>query len=306
MSRYMERAENVARIIEVNSYLTLDMPGEELGQWRPLITISADDDAFDARYPEANQENVIRFLAFDRENPNSIISCLNAARENARIVRSRITSELWEQINKMYLFVNQAAAQPDVLESPSTFYTRLKMSALLFQGIMESTLTHDEEWHFCRLGRMLERADKTSRLLDVKYFLLLPDIEYVGSSVDDIQWAAVLRSASALEMYRREYGIILPNNVVEFLLLNRQFPRSVMHCLYRAEESLRVIASPSDGLAQTLPERRLGQLRSDLTYRQANEIIAGGLHEFLDHFQLRLNMVGAAIYDTFFAVHPAP
>jgi uncharacterized alpha-E superfamily protein len=305
MARYMERAENVARIIEVNSHMTLDMPGEEKGQWRPLITITGDEAQFGARYEVANQENVIRFLAFDRENPNSIISCLSAARENARVVRSSITTEMWEQINKMYLFVNQAAISPDVLESPYIFYTRVKMSALLYQGITEATMTHGEAWHFCRLGRSLERADKTSRLLDVKYFILLPTVDYVGLSIDDIQWAAVLRSASAFEMYRRTYGVIQPDQVAEFLLLDRDFPRTVLHCLYRAEESLRWIAGAREGIAQTLPERRLGQLRSDLTYMRIDEIIAGGLHEFLDRFQLRLNMVGTAIYDTFFALHPA-
>jgi uncharacterized alpha-E superfamily protein len=305
MARYMERAENVARIIEVNSHMTLDMPGEEKGQWRPLITITGDVAQFDARYSEANQENVIRFLAFDRENPNSIISCLSAARENARVVRSSITTEMWEQINKMYLFVNQAAISPNVLESPYIFYTRVKMSALLYQGITEATMTHGEAWHFCRLARSMERADKTSRLLDVKYFILLPTVDYVGLSMDDIQWAAVLRSASAFEMYRRQHGVILPDQVAEFLLLDRDFPRAVLHCLYRAEESLRWIAGAREGAEQTLPERRLGQLRSDLTYMRIEEIIGGGLHEFLDRFQLRLNMVGTAIYDTFFALHPA-
>lgn len=304
MSRYIERAENVARSIEVNSHMTLDLPGEEQAQWKPLVTIAGADDLFWSRYEEASQKQVIHFLAFDRDNPNSIISCLGAARENARAVRSSITSEMWEQINRMYLYVNQASLSADVFESPHEFYTRLKLGSHLFLGITEVTMTHGEGWHFCRMGRTLERADQTSRLLDVKYFILLPTVDHVGLSVDDIQWAAVLRSGSAFEMYRQKYGVILPERIVEFLLLDREFPRAVLYCLNRAEESMRAITGSHEGTFQSLPEQRLGQLKSDLTYMRVEEIIAGGLHEFLDTFQFRLNAVGDAIYDNYFSLRP--
>lgn len=304
IGRYIERAENVARSIEVNSHMTLDLEGEEDTQWRPLVTIMGDHATFDAGYGEANQANVIRFLAFDRDNPNSVLSCSTAARENARTIRSTITTEIWEQLNRMYLYVNRAAADPDVLESPHEFYTRMKMGSLLFQGLMEATMTHAEAWHFCRLGRMLERADKTTRLLDVKYFILLPTVEQIGMSVDDIQWGAVLRSASAFEMYRQKYGEILPSRVVEFLLLDRQFPRAVLHCLNRTAESLHAITGSSEGAFQNVPEQRLGQLRSDLTYMRVEEIMEAGLHEYLDRCQLRINGIGDTIYDTFFSLRP--
>ncbi len=304
IGRYIERAENVARSIEVNLHMTLDMYGEENTQWRPLVTIMGDNTVFDSGYDNASQENVIRFLAFERQNPNSILSCLNAARENARTIRSTITTEMWEQINRMYLYVNRAAHDPEVLESPHEFYTRMKLGSLLFQGLTEAAMTHGEAWHFSRLGRAIERADKTTRLLDVKYFALLPSVDHVGMSVDDIQWAAVLRSASALEMYRQKYGEINPNYIAEFLLLDRQFPRAVLHCLNLAEGSLRSITGSREGMFQNIPEQRLGQLRSDLMYAGIDEIIADGLHEYLDSCQLRLNGIGDAIYETFFALRP--
>ncbi len=302
IGRYMERAENVARAIEVNSHMTLDQPGEEQTQWRPLLTIMGDEASFDARGSVASQEQVIQFLAFDRDNPNSVLSCLSAARENARAIRPTITSEMWEQINRMYLYARQAAADSTVLSAPHEFYTRMKSGSLLYQGLAEATMTHGEAWHFLRMGRTLERADKTTRLLDVKYFILLPSPDHVGLSVDDIQWGALLRSASAFEMYRQKYGIILPNNVVEFLLLDRQFPRAVLSCLTRAESSLRAITGTPEGSFRTAPGQRLGQLRSELAYARVDEILANGLHEYLDRCQCRLNEIGDSIQQTFFTL----
>ena len=165
-------------------------------------------------------------------------------------------------------------------------------------------MTHGEAWHFCQLGRMLERADKTSRILDVKYFILLPKLADVGTPFDDIQWLALLRSASALEMYRQRHGRILPVNVVKFLVLDREFPRAVLHCLTRANESLHAISGTYTGSFCNPAEQRLGQLRAELAYTQAEEVIASGLHEFVDDLQRRLNLVGDAIHECFFAMRP--
>src|SRR5262249_47143954 len=143
------------------------------------------------------------------ENPNSILSCVRAARENARSVREIISSEMWEQVNEFYLMVNSAAAV-GAMTDPQELFASVKMSSHQFAGVTDATMTHGEGWHFFRLGRRLERADKTSRILDVKYFLLLPTADDVGTTFDDIQWAAVLRSASAFEMYRKCHGRISP------------------------------------------------------------------------------------------------
>jgi len=163
-------------------------------------------------------------------------------------------------------------------------------------------MTHGEPWHFFHMGQMLERADKTSRILDVKYFILLRSVQDVGSPFDDIQWAAVLRSASAFEMYRKRHGRISPKAVVEFLLLDREFPRSVHYCLMAARDSLYAISGTASGTFRYPPEKLLGQLCSDLSFTSVDEIINAGLHEYLDDLQTRMNQVGAGIYETFFAL----
>jgi uncharacterized alpha-E superfamily protein len=166
-------------------------------------------------------------------------------------------------------------------------------------------MTHNEGWHFHRLGRELERADKTSRLLDVKYFLLLPAVADVGTTADDIQWAAVLRSASAFEMYRKRYGRISPDRIVEFLLLESQFPRAIHYCLRCARESVHEISGTAAGMFRNPVERLLGELCSELAYSQVDDIISAGLHEYLDCLQTKMNGVSDGIYETFFAVRVA-
>jgi uncharacterized alpha-E superfamily protein len=167
-------------------------------------------------------------------------------------------------------------------------------------------MTHGEGWHFCRLGRKLERADKTSRILDVKYFLLLPAAHDVGTTVDDVQWAAVLRSASAFEMYHKRHGRISPARIVEFLLLDREFPRAINYCLTAARESVHAISGTPAGMFRSPVERVLGLLCSELAYAQIDDIMAAGLHEYLDELQTKMNQVGQHIQEAFFAAGVAP
>src|SRR5262245_20433124 len=220
ISRYIERAENVARFIDVNLHMMPDLPEGATEQWQPLVITTADDLPFAERYGTATRDNVIQFLTFDQENPNSIIACLRAARENARSVREIISSEMWVQINTFYLMMNESAATDRVRESPYEFFREVKMASHLFEWLTNAAMSHGEGWHFCRLGRLLERADKASRILDVKYFILLPAVTDVGTPFDDIQWAAVLRSTSALEMYRKRHHHLTPEQIVDFLLLD--------------------------------------------------------------------------------------
>ncbi len=304
MSRYIERAENVARFIDVNHELQVDPPPGFAEQWEPLVSISGEKQVFYARYAEPTRENVIQFFTFDEKYPNSIYSCLRAARENARSVREIISSEMWEQINRAYLMVQQVSGTGRNLDSPWHFFREIKLACHLFEGITAATMSHGEPWHFIRMGGMLERADKTTRMLDVKYFLLLPSIGDVGTAIDDTQWAAVLRSVSAFEMYRKRYGEITPGEIVEFLLLDRDFPRSVHFCVMEALASLRRITGSAYGTFSNSAERRLGQLTAELDYTSAQELVDHGLHEYLDNTQLRLNDVGNCIFDTFFALRP--
>jgi uncharacterized alpha-E superfamily protein len=302
MSRYVERAENVARFIDVNLQLMLDAPSGTNQQWEPLVNTAGDHDAFHKRYGEATQENVILFLTFDAENPNSILSCVRAARENARTIREIISSDMWLQLNKFYWTVTAAAENSLAPANPHEFFTEVKNANHLFNGIAAATMTHGEPWHFFHMGQMLERADKTSRMLDVKYFILLRSAQDVGTPFDDIQWGAVLRSASAFEMYRKSHGRISPKGVVEFLLLDREFPRSVHFCLLAACHSLYAISGTPAGTFRCAPEKLLGQLCSDLSFTGVDEVVNAGLHEYLDELQTKMNNVGAGVYETFFAL----
>jgi uncharacterized alpha-E superfamily protein len=302
MSRYVERAENVARFVEVNLQLMLDGTAVEAQQWEPLVNTTGDHPAFSKRYGQPTQQNVIQFLTFDAENPNSILSCVRSARENARTIREIISSEMWLQLNKFYLMVTAAAETSSAHAHPHEFFTEVKNANHLFNGITAATMTHGEPWHFFHMGRMLERADKTSRILDVKYFILLRSAQDVGTPFDDIQWAAVLRSASAFEMYRKRHGRISPKGVVEFLLLDREFPRAIHFSLLAARDSLYKISDTPPGTFRYPPEKCLGQICSDLAFTSVDEVINAGLHEYLDDLQTRMNQVSAGIFETFFAL----
>ncbi|MHB8763434.1 MAG: alpha-E domain-containing protein [Deferrisomatales bacterium] len=304
MSRYMERAENVARFVDVNLHMSLDIPGSPSEQWGPLVAATGDRDAYAARYGEPTGDQVVRFLTFDTENPNSILSCVTAARENARSARQFLTLEMWEQLNQHYLRLKDAAARGQGMELPHEFFTDVMMASQLFQGITDATMSHGEGWNWCRVGRKLERADKTSRILDVKYFVLLPRVADVGTPYDDLLWAAVLRSTSAFEMYRKRHHQISPERVVEFLVLDQEFPRAIHNCVIGAEESVRAISGTPAGSFRNLAEQRLGKLRAELDYARVEEIIEGGLHEFLDGLQTKVNAAGSAIQDVFFALRP--
>jgi uncharacterized alpha-E superfamily protein len=303
LNRYVERAENIARFVDVNLNLLLDSPTGVAQQWEPLILTTGDLPLFQERYGVATAENVIQFLTFDRAYANSIISCVQAARENARSIREIISSEMWEQVNAFYFMVNEAATgEPSDLPA---FFHNVKMASHLFAGITNGTMSHNEAWHFGQIGRLLERADKTTRILDVKYFILLPSVKDVGTTLDELQWIALLKSASAYEMYRKQ-GLhrLSPDSIAEFLVLDREFPRSIRFCILQAENSLHQIAGTPPGTWSNPAERALGRLRADLDYTTIDEIIQVGLHEFLDRLQSRMNDVGAKIFETFIALAP--
>ena len=298
MGRYLERAENVARIVAVNVHLMLDMglsPGE--AQWKPLITTSGDEADFIRRYAVYNEKNVIHFLTFDRENPNSIYSCVCAARENARTVRDVISSEMWEQLNLLYHMVQRASRKRSI-DNLQDFYINVRTASHLFVGLSENTMSHGEGWHFARLGRMLERADKTARILDVKYYLLLPDAEYVDSPYDAVEWGAVLKSANGFEMYRKLFHSVSYKEGAAFLIFDQNFPRSMLYCVNAAARSLRAIVRE---LEVSVPaQAEMTKLQETLAATSVEQVLARGLHEFIDIFQFNLNIVDRAIHRSFF------
>jgi uncharacterized alpha-E superfamily protein len=298
LGRYVERVENIARCIDVNLQLQLDLPGEDR-PWEPVIRAAGDASDFFVRYGRASLENVLTFLTLDAKNPNSIVSCAGCARENARRIREIISSEMWMVINHFYLRLSDPSAPAKMSGNPHGFYTEVKEFSQMFIGVADGTMSHDEGWHFTRLGRLTERADQTSRILDVKYFILLPDPTMVGMTLDTVQWTALLKSVSAFEMFRKRYAAVTPRNVSEFLLLSREFPRSLLYCLDKMELSLKSI-SVNDARCGAHSQRRLGKLRSELEFATINEIIGTGLHEYIDGVQLKLAGIGQAVGQDFF------
>ena len=299
MNRYIERAENVARFVDANLNLSFELPDSMPTQWEPLVYTTGDQDYFKEHYGEATKDNVIRFLSFDDEYPNSIRSSLRYARENARTVREIISSEMWRQINNMHLFIEEMADGRRRLdrENPGAFFAQIKNDSHLFCGISDATFSHGDGWSFGNLGRYLERSGQTTRIIDMKYYYLLPSVEHVGTTIDLLQWTALLKSASAFEMYRKSHGQAEPRKIAGFLLFDRYFPRSVSACTNAAAKSLAELTGGGDA---TEAERSLGRLQSELRYNTTDRVFEYGLHEYLDDIQVMLNTTGGAIQQQFF------
>jgi len=298
INRYVERAENISRFVEVSEAMALDCPPGSAEPWLPLIDASGDRELFDALYPSGTPEDVIRFLVRDGDNPSSVLNCLEFARENARQIRDVITTEMWEQINDVYWNLQEPGfwSQP-----PQEQLREIRRACQLFYGVTDATLSRDLSWQFSRLGRLLERADKTTRILDVKYFLLLPTHEEVGGVLDELQWIALLRTAGAYQMFRQSrQQAIAPEAVASFLLLDPIFPRSVRYCLERISDTLRIIRSsavpgPPDDL-----ECLAGLMLARWSFTRIDELIAHGLHEAIDHLQQDLNQLHDLIEARYF------
>ena len=306
MNRYMERVENYARFVGVNFNMALDLPPDIGEQWEPLLTATADHMLFDQYFDKPTREDVIYFMTFDKRNPNSIVSCLYEARENARTIRESITKEMWESINEFYLFIRATPTDHfRNLDLMQAFFAEIRRRCQLFHGVIDSTVTRNEAWHFGRLGRHIERADKSSRFLDVKYFTLLPDSGGVGSTLDLMMWTAVLKSVSAYNMYRQTHAALTPMNIVAFLILDKLFPRSISYCVRQAELSLFAIAGSTPERGSTnLAEKAISKLRSDIEFTVVENIFKAGLHQYLDQFQSLNNEVDNAIFKMYFDTKP--
>ena len=302
MARYLERAENLARFIDVTLNVILDQPEGSAEQWEPLVRATGDNEYFAQQYGRFTSENVRQFLTFDPDYSNSILSVLSLARENARTVREAIPSEVWEQLNTFYHFVRDARTKGH-LAATSDFYSLVRQHSHLLSGITDATMSRGKAWHFANLGRLLERADKTSRILDVKYYVLLPDARDVGTTIDDLHWSAVLRSVSGFEMFRKRYRSLTIGRIVEFLVLDRHFPRAIRYCVEEAGHSLRQLGGPVT-VSQNIARRRLSTMVDRLDGNDAEGIIVSGLHEYIDDLQAELNRVSEAVHETYFAFRP--
>ena len=305
MARYIERAENIARIVDVNLQLLLDIRDLDekklTAYWLPIVQANGDEDAFFKLHPHANGQAVTEFLVFQPENPNSIVQAICAARENARMVRDQITLELWEELNRLYWFVRTPAARQLWKDSPSDFFQQIKAASLHIIGLTYSTLIHNEGWWFAQVGKFIERADKTSRILDLRY-QSLPEkgLPKVVSHTETLEWSAVLRSCSAWDSYKSIYGAeITPRLVAEFLLLNEDFPRSIRFCIAELNLALRRISGVAEGRFCNDAEKLAGRLAAELQFSTIDEIFTAGLHDYLDLLQMKLNNIGAAMFNTY-------
>jgi uncharacterized alpha-E superfamily protein len=298
MSRYLERAEHVARSVDVTFQLDLDLHGVladpvEL-EWNSLLALLRMPPP-QPRPGAAAAAAAMRWILVDGRNSGSVLSCVNRSRTNARSIRGSISPLMWRELNKLHWRLADTGRQARVVESPHDFCEETRIGVLLFHGVCESTLTHDEGWHFIQLGRYLERAEKVLRILDSRYALL-----DAGAATDlpiaNLQWAAVLRNCAAYEAYRRlVISRVEPERVVEFLLVNPDFPHSVRFCLARIVDSLAEITGRLPERCDDEASRTVGRLLADLVYLDAATLDGGRLHAFLADALLRCAHVGSAL-----------
>jgi uncharacterized alpha-E superfamily protein len=301
MARYMERVENNARILDVNLQVTLDSedsgPESEREAWQAILATLEDQKQFTALHATIDADSVCTFVTFAQENPNSIWSSVAAARENARTVREYISSEMWERINALYLWLKDEKTRDLAGSNGIDFYRQVVDRCHQFHGTTDQTLTHGEGWDILQVGKYIERADNASRLLDLKYHILLPRGEQVGGTVDTVQWQAVLRSCSAFEAYRKIYrGQVTPWSVAEFIILHDEFPRSIRFSVDAMDRALHRISGCNRVHFANEAERLSGRLCSELNYTTIVEIFEVGLHEYLDGIQKRLIEIGEATH----------
>lgn len=303
-ARYLERAENTARIVDVNAQLVLDSQSrmaDDPRLWEPLVYVSGGEALYHKLYDnQVTEQSVINFMLFDRRNPSSVASCVCAARENARCIRDQLAGEIWEEINSFYLRLKDDNYERYAQLGSSEYLGGIKNQAQLFYGVAESMFPRTQMWRFYELGRFLERADNTSRILDVKYFMLLPEVSAVGSALDMVQWASVLRSCSAFEAFRRsKRGQLNLERVLDYLLRDPAFPRSIAFSIRHARHALGHITEGVDHLRDNPAETLLAQMEVELRETKISNVVSRGLHEYLDAIQLSVANIHAAVQQTF-------
>ena len=301
VGRYVERAEDVARILDVNYHGVIENTSPEAEpSWWSVVATTGDAEAFFRRYPRPSEYNVAHFLLLDRENPNSVASCVAAARESGRRIRDRISSETWEELNRFYHMVSRQNIDVVMMDGAYAFCRTVKNASHLLAGVIDNTMPHDEGWFFLRAGRFLERAGMTARILDSQAALLARPTAgpYYAATH---RWIAVLKSASAYEAERKlERGTVTPEGVVRFLLQREEFPRSALACVVEVEQSLTAIRAE---LGLTDPSRAVrdaGELAARLRYTDVDADFMLNLHPFLDDLEAACNRIGDDIAGEFF------
>lgn len=303
-ARYLERAENTARIVDVNAQLVLDSQSRQPDDprlWEPLVYVSGGEHVYHKLYHgQVSEQSVLDFMLFDRRNPSSVVSCICYARENARCIRDQLSGEIWEEMNSFYLKLKDDNFERYNQVGSSEYLAWIKSQTQLFYGVAESMFPRTPMWRFYELGRFLERTDNTSRILDVKYFMLLPEITAVGSALDMVQWASVLRSCSGFEAFRKSRrGQLSLERVLDYLVLDPHFPRSIAFSIRHARHALAHITEGIEHLQNNSADDLLAEMEADLRATVINDVVLRGLHEYLDGIQLRVSKIHAAVQETF-------
>ena len=298
MARYMERAENLARILDVG-YRLLLLPHEQSSEiWRSALRSAGCEQSYTDKYSDFETDRVEDFLLFDPDNPSSVYSCIARARESARIQRTAITRDMWECLNGAWIeYCADHTSLRNKNERP-ILIDWIKGRSALFRGALMNTILRNDSFNFCEIGTFLERADNTARILDVKYFILLPQNQLVGGGIDNVQWQTILRSVSAHQSYSWVYrDRFNPWNIAHFLILNNQMPRSLRSCYDGVSGALKGLNDYYGYQCDCYP--MVEKIRSQLVDGDMNEIFQSGLHEFLTDFIANNNEIGAKISEIY-------
>jgi uncharacterized alpha-E superfamily protein len=298
MSRFLERAEHTARLIDVHLNQRLDQAGGDANlRWQRLLRSLRTAQPVE----EADAYTVTRSLTFDESNTSSIVSCIASARENARQVREQISSEMWVQLNRLFLQVKQTSMEQIWHAEPHKFLNGVKEETYLFQGITDATMSHSEGWHFIRVGRFLERTTATAALLDTHFSVFLTEqTGYESEPLDYLSWVELLRSCASFEAYCKVYTAALrPAQIAEFLLLNAEAPRSIRFACAMMQGALQAIAKSTGVRNPGRAERLAGRLRAMLDYDQIEEILSGDIHEYLESIQRQCALIHNGIYQAY-------
>ncbi len=304
LNRYVERVENYARLIETYQQLSLENPEVTDPLWLALVESTADTVGFRETYDETRQEHVIEYLTFNRKNPNSIISCLFRAKENARSIREKISKDMWEAINELYNGVaEQAGASGEMVKEharTNALFRDIRRSCHAFYGISDGTLNHDETYYFALLGRALERADKTTRILDLQSYMLTPEVQAHWNEGQLFLAQSILKATSAHEMFNQAYARITVENILEFLLLNRTFPRAIIASLLQIEFALRSLTGEHKGFFINAAQKKVQRLLLETRHSDIPSLVGPSLNAYLDNLQVKLNEIGIEITNAYF------
>jgi uncharacterized alpha-E superfamily protein len=307
LGRYIERSENIARVVGDYYQTLLDIgrgvdTEEASRRWEMILEISGEKESYQSRYDTIHPALVEQFLAFDRSNPSSILSCITQARENARGIRDQISSEVWLALNRFYLELREAQWEGDADAEAISFYEKVKEQSQLIDSLANSTILHDTGWLFLRLGRFIERATQTARILQVRYRYIDPQSAIPERPTEVQQWLSLLRSVSGFEIYSKLYrATVAPMSIVQLLVLNPRFPRSLRFAASQVQEILRTLATSQPGFYKSEAERLVGILCAELIYGTLGEIEDAGVVPYLIQKEREIDAIGNYIHHFYFA-----